>query len=341
MVTVWLISSTSQSWLTIGQVNIMRMNLLSIFLQKNTNTMYIRASGVLAVAVYAFMVRVPQLHAAQLYFDTQEMTVGTSGQFVAALNITAEESVNTLSVAIPIPEAFTILDVSTGNSVVPIFIEKPTYDEQTRMLTFSGIVPGGFQGKGGRVVTIFMRANPEKMAEVKEVTFQVSARGTKVYLNLPEPREDSLILPRQTLPVVQGKENIKIDIPDYETPESFVPELANDPLLGEGHPVVVFTTTDKQSGVAYYEVAESLHKEDFDNLRWERAESPHALRNTRADGYVYVKAVDRKGNYRIETVEPLHSLSMKERTIPGIIIVFICLFLAFCVAHMRNLHNRV
>jgi hypothetical protein len=303
---------------------------------KNSQMAALRMMFVVCTVYTLFAIGVSHIHAAQLYFDTQEMTVGTSGQFVAALNITAEESVNTLSVAIPIPEEFTILDVSTGNSVVPIFIEKPTYDEQTRVLTFSGLIPGGFQGKGGRLVTIFMRANPEKMAAAKEVTLQVSARGTKVYLNLPEPREDSLILKAQTLPVVVGKENIKIDIPDYEIPESFVPEITDDPLLGAGHPVVVFTTTDKQSGVAHYEVAESLHREDFDNLRWEKAESPHALRNVRADGYVYVKAVDQKGNYRIETVEPLHRLSMSQRLIPGILIAFLCLLLALGVVHKRN-----
>ncbi len=295
------------------------------------------AVGAVMVLCALFVSAAPTpAHAAQLYFDTQEMTVGTSGQFVAALNITAEESVNTLTVTVPIPEEFTILDVSTGNSVMPIFLDKPTYDEQTRMLTFSGIIPGGFTGKGGRLVTIFMQANTERMATSDEVTFQVSARGTKVYLNLPEPREDSLILPAQTLPIVAGKENIKIDIPDNEMPESFVPEITDDPLLGPGHPVVVFTTTDKQSGVAYYEVAESLQPKDFNKLQWERAESPHSLRNSRADGYVYIKAVDKKGNYRIAVVEPLHRLSMSQRIVPGILIVFLCLFLAFGVVHKRN-----
>lgn len=276
------------------------------------------------------------VHAAQLYFDTQEMTVGTSGQFVVALNITADEPINTLSVAVPIPEVFTILDVSTGNSVVPIFIDKPTYDEQTRMLTFSGLIPGGFQGKGGRLITIFMKPRGELMATAKEVTFQVSARGTKVYLNVPEPREDSLILPAQVLPIVSGKENTKIDVPDYEMPESFVPEITDDPLLGAGHPVVVFTTTDKQSGIAYYEVAESSYPEKNERLRWKTAESPYSLRSTDARDYVYVKAVDKKGNYRIAVAEPLHRLSMSQRLVPGILIVFLCLLLAFGVAYKRN-----
>ena len=44
-----------------------------------------------------------------------------------------------------------VTDSSDGNSIISYWVERPTYDPLKNTLEFSGIVPGGFYGKGGRL----------------------------------------------------------------------------------------------------------------------------------------------------------------------------------------------
>ena len=45
------------------------------------------------------------------------------------------------------PGSLVISSIETGNSAILMWIEKPSYDRGTNIVRFSGISPGGFQGK--------------------------------------------------------------------------------------------------------------------------------------------------------------------------------------------------
>jgi hypothetical protein len=85
---------------------------------------------------------------------------------------------------------------------------------------------------------------------------------------------------------------------DNDPPESFAPELGRDLNIFEGKWFLVFATQDKGSGIDRYE-AEERKTDKVDDGQWKTAESPYVLQDQTLGSYVFVKAVDKKGNQRV------------------------------------------
>ena len=111
---------------------------------------------------------------------------------------------------------------------------------------------------------------------------------------------------------------------DRELPEPFKPEISRAEGLFDNKYFLVFATTDKGSGIDYYEVAELRGRrvEDYDDLDWKREESPVILSDQSLRSFIYVKAVDRNGNMRIAVVFPSDQLDRNTRVLMyGILIL--------------------
>ena len=67
--------------------------------------------------------------------------------------------------------------------------------------------------------------------------------------------------------------------------------------------MLIFTTQDKGSGIEYYAVQERS-REVIDEKAWQRTVSPYVLADQNLKKYIYVKAVDKKGNERIALIRP-------------------------------------
>lgn len=256
------------------------------------------------IVVFSFSFLVFSLsaaNAARLYFEPQELTIGTTGEFSVAINIDADKRVNAFSLAVSISGPLFPFDINEANSVINFWLDKPNWDETTRLLTFSGITPGGFQGEKGRLLIIKFKAKKEGLA-----VLGFNKEKTKVYLHTADGIEDSLELETLELPIVKGKENIPVAIPDNEPPEWFSPEISQDPNLFDGKYFLVFATQDKGSGIERYEVCEGSE------AKCATAESPYLLQNQKLNQKIFVKAIDKAGNERIATIEPRFPLKWYE-----------------------------
>ena len=96
---------------------------------------------------------------------------------------------------------------------------------------------------------------------------------------------------------------------DATPPEEFKPEIGQDPSIFEGKYFLSFATTDKTSGIDYYEVKEApkeiLRLPTGQGKRdWKRAESPYLLEDQYLKSKISVKAVDKAGNERISEIIP-------------------------------------
>jgi len=83
---------------------------------------------------------------------------------------------------------------------------------------------------------------------------------------------------------------------DNILPESFKVEISQNPAIFEGKYFIVFSTTDKQSGIDYYEIKEG-------KKNWKIAVSPYILENQKLTSDIWVKAVDKAGNQWIEIIK--------------------------------------
>jgi len=282
----------------------------------------------LILLITGYLLLITPASAARLYFEPQELTIGTSREFSVAVNIDAKDRVNAFSAAVAISGPLIPFDINEANSVINFWIEKPNWDKTTRLLTFSGITPGGFQGEKGRLLVIKFKAEKEGAA-----VLSFDKGKTKVYLHTPDAIEDSLVLEKIQLPIVKGKENIGVEIPDNDPPEWFSPEISQDPNIFDGKYFLVFATQDKGSGIDHYEVCEGS------KTKCATAESPYLLQNQKLNQKIFVKAIDKSGNERMATIEPRYPLKWYELWWIWGIIILVIIALVYYVVEKNKKRN--
>jgi hypothetical protein len=265
---------------------------------------FILAHSLLIACAYLFAA--PQARAAGIILSTTDKTVGTSSSFAVDVFLESSVPVNAISGSVIIPDSLGVVDMSDGNSIINLWIERP-HTADNRLL-FSGIIPGGFAGSHGRLLTLRIQAKKVGAAAI-------SIDGsTRAYANTASTSEVRLTSKPLLFSVVIGKENKSPEIIDTVAPEPFNPYLAQFPdSSGKEKWAVIFATQDKGSGIHGYEVAESgalISSDDkarLSPLPWKKAESPYTLSDQGLGSFIYVKADDESGNERIEMLSPKRS----------------------------------
>ncbi len=264
--------------------------------------------------------------AATISFEPQDSSAGTNEPFVIAINLTSEEPVNALEIVLILPPSLTPIDVSDGNSVVPLWLVEPSFDEVTRTLSFSGVIPNGFSGEAARLITLTVIPHTTGTARLSVDASSTIYKGEGIEV----PLQSEVLV----LPIVEGKHTSIVAPPDDNPPEAFEPTIVVDPLLFEGKNVLVFSTTDKGSGIAGYEVRESWFS--WSSTRgWRHAESPYLLRDQSRSSYIFVRALDKKGNVYTVTLEP----QQLPLLLPMALIVVVLLVVLYAVYARR--HSQV
>jgi len=261
--------------------------------------------------------------AAQVNLDSDSQNIGIGEQFEVKLFLNTEnEDINAVEGKIIFPETFLkIKEIRDGNSIINFWIERPK--NQNGAIIFSGITPGGFNNEKGLILSAIFEARKEGVAK-----FEIDE--ARVLRNDGTGSEATLTI--TPFEVVVSKEiPAKIPMPpkvkDRERPESFVPEIAKDKTLFEGRWFVVFATQDKASGIGRYEIKETRSRIFGLFPKWISAESPYALRDQKLKSYIFVKAIDKAGNVRIEKILPRNPLRWYENSENWIIIIVVAFVL--------------
>lgn len=240
-----------------------------------------------------------------LFFDYASTPHTKNEDFwVTVMLDTQSQSINAIEGNIIVDSRFTIKDINDADSNVTFWIERPIQDKHT--VSFSGIIPGGFVSNKGRVFSLLVRPN-----EIGNAT--ISARDIKILQNDGKGSRVESTVVAANIQITEGQARSTTEIVDTELPESFTPLVSTDPALFDGKNFVVFSTQDKLSGIKEYQV-----KEGFWGT-YTLAQSPYELQYQRLDRTIYIKAVDKQGNERIETVGAQH-ISVTEGIVLGILL---------------------
>lgn len=232
--------------------------------------------------------------AAQFFLGGAAQEVGVNQQLRVDLFINTEDKeVNAFGGVVTFPRNLLELkEVRDGNSIVNFWVDKPRIAADSNKLVFSGITPGGYNGKEGLIFSLIFEAKNEGggVIEIEEGrSFLNDGQGIEL-------KTDS-----SGFSFVAIRDSIRGDswtMKDTEPPETFRPEIAKDESVFDGKWFLVFATQDKGSGVDHYEVREGWRGE------FRIAESPYPLQSQNLDKKIFVKAVDKDGNKRIETLYP-------------------------------------
>ena len=213
-----------------------------------------------------------------------EVRLDTQGEYINVANIELKYPQDILEAK----------DFSKGNSILTLWVKEPAFSNG--VILFIGGVPGGYWGAGGLLAKIAFRIHGTDTAKIEFLDSSKvllnDGKGTKARLTTKGAVFD-ILAEKLEVPKDEWKKEIE---GDNILPEPFKVEISQDPAIFEGKYFITFSTTDKQTGIDYYEVKEG--RKD-----WKRAISPYVLENQKLTSDIWVKAIDKAGNYWMETLE--------------------------------------
>ena len=262
--------------------------------------------------------------AAILYFKPDSGKYYQDETFSVQLMIdTEEDCINTVKGEIDFSkDVLEAVNFATGNSILTIWLQTPKIDQNLGKISFIGGIPGGYcgplPGEPGELdllLKIFFKTKRDGMANLR------FSEESQVLLNdsLGTPAKLTIkgavftILPG--IPEIPKKEWQEELEKDNIPPEPFEIEIHQEPAIFEGKYFIIFSTTDKQTGIDYYEIKEGKRN-------WEKAESPYLLEDQDLKSIIKVKAVDKAGNERLAEYIPPKKITWKD-WLPWLILILI------------------
>jgi hypothetical protein len=286
-----------------------------------------------------FLLLVSPVKAAEIYFGAQSPTVVVGQLFEVGVFLnTKEETLNALEGEIVIPtDAVALREVRDGGSVVNLWLEKPKASISGDKVAFSGVLPGGYAGPRGYLFSLILEAKkdgPFSVSSLQEHMYRHDGEGTEIAISR-SPLAMRIEATTTTPPVLLAPF-------DPDAPESFVPSVTQFADAFDGKYVLIFTTQDKGSGIARYEVAERRlwpwESSDASALRWKEAVSPYVLEDQDLKSTIFVRAFDYAGNVRSALVQPMKPVPYLKYV--GLCILFLILLCILLVTRIfKNTHG--
>lgn len=273
-------------------------------------------------------------HAAQaatLFLDPQETSLLRGETMIMSLRLDVDEEtdecVNLVDATITYPDAINAVDTSVGDSILQMWIERPTIDAANNRITLAGGIPNGYCGRipGDPALTnviaeVVFRYTEAPLASGSSTVAVALAPQTTAYLNDGAGTVAPLQLFGADVTLLADATTTASDpwteavTADDIPPRPFSIALERDESMFAGNYYIVFSTTDKETGIAQYEVMEeplseqSLFQFGGVNAPWQEARSPYELQDQTLNSTIRVRATDKAGNEYIATLVPDPSL---------------------------------
>lgn len=253
----------------------------------------------LVFAAGFFFLPVAAKAATTIYFDVENSAISEGDTFLVNLKIsTPDKPINVVDGTILYDNnKLEIKGISIGGSLFALWPKSPVFSNDRGDLSFVGGISGGFQGEKGEVLKIIFLAKNEGEAKIDFLdgfsVFLNDGQGTQVN---PWLRPLSLNISKKQAET-PAKDEWQSLVEKDKTPPGFVEAIiSRDSHLFDNQYFVSFFATDKDSGIAYYEIKEG-------ELDFVRAESPYLLQDQSLKGIVQIKVVDKAGNESAITPE--------------------------------------
>jgi hypothetical protein len=270
-----------------------------------------------------------QVEAATLYIDPGVATLNRGDAITAAVRIMpdqgASECINAVDAVITYTDNIQPVDVSIGKSILNVWLEQPVINKEERTITFAGGIPNGYCGRvdgDPRLTNILAEIvfrSPGMMvggSDDSEVKIEFTPETQALLNDGLGTRAPLITLPATfTLSKDPGSElrdDWRLSVQDDDfPPEEFSIELVRDDITYSGKNYIVFSTTDKQTGISHYEVMEepvlqfSAFKWGGTGVPWIEVNSTqYVLEDQTLNSIIRVKAIDKAGNEYVATYIP-------------------------------------
>ena len=275
--------------------------------------------------------------AAELSFTTLQPRLETNQVFEAQLRLsTPDQEVNAVQATVVYPkDVLSLTNVRDANSIITAWIEKPSASLSVPgAYVFSGIIPNGYRGTGGALLTLDFKAKKSGGAAISASDIQVllnDGKGT-------EARVSSMPLTISISALQSASSTVSAIADDHTPPQSFTLERTQDPNFLEGKWFISFVTQDKESGIDHYEVREGATGSVTST--WSVTTSPYVLQDQSLQSQIEVKAVDKNGNEQLSLLPGMTS-STSQRSTSGVgvlswVAITVCALLAGLILWLKK-----
>lgn len=266
-------------------------------------------SKFIIILIISFVLFPAITFAAKLYLEPADGEYRQGDTFIVSIKIDPEgECVNAIEANIDFPQdILDFKDFSKGDSIISFWIKN---EAASGLVSFAGGIPAGYCGR--------LSGDPDESNLLGKIIFQVKEIGgnptsaqiqirfldtSQVLLNDGMGTPARLTTKGSAIDIkpfsaAQGRNEWQDELAkDTIPPEPFGIEISSDPSIFNGKYFITFQTTDKQTGIDYYEVKEG-------DKGWKKTGSPYRLEDQRLGSIIKVGAVDKAGNERIIEYRP-------------------------------------
>ncbi len=187
---------------------------------------------------------------------------------------------------------FIVKDISVAGSALTLWPRKPSLSNDGAVVSFIGGTPMGLNDAHAHLFTLFVQVGAPGTMTVSHSSvagYMNDGLGTKVVYK--EHTNQIPVLVALDAPI---DAQATVVSSDNQLPEPFSIEILQDPNENAGMKYAYFETTDKRSGIAYYEVIEGTREPV-------RSGTSYVLQNQSKNEPLIVLAYDKAGNIRIAT----------------------------------------
>jgi hypothetical protein len=255
-------------------------------------------------------------------------------------------SVNAVGGTISIPkEYFDIGTISTGDSIVPFWLERPAVSDKVDWsglshLHFEGAIPGGFSGirspyyEGAKPGTIFsFTVRPKKLGKTLVLLDEADLFANDGNASRTHMEATSFPLTIERLaPETPVREEKRV------RSDSLAAFSTKNDLVANGAWTLVFGEDETRRSVDHYEVAESdeYYPDSVGAREWHRASSPYVLLHQKRDVFAHVKAVYSDDTYATLTLPPVENIATNSYASSILILIALSLVLLYALYAYRK-----
>ncbi len=194
--------------------------------------------------------------AASITTTSQSMQVHAGDVFIADVVMNTEGSlINTIdgSIKISTQGQFQVRDISVAGSDIVLWPRKPSLSTDGSTVSFVGGIPGGINDTSVRLFKIILFVEKEGTVQFLPNVTGYLNDGKGTVKQVTATASSVTLLASRTTPINEWANTFKKDVVQ---PEPFKIVMYQDDQLYDGKKFITFGTTDRDSGVNYYEVRE-------------------------------------------------------------------------------------
>lgn len=284
--------------------------------------------------VFTFFL-INKAYSADLILNTSKETLGTGEQFYIDLMLDPEDqSINTIMGDISYSgDNLTFMRAEEGKSMVNLWIEKPKYNKEKKIINFAGIMTNGFDG----VIDPF---NPgDKLPGlIIRLVFETKRTGTVNFftsnfsLNLNDGLGTEIIAKpvNKSIEIMDYENIIKYTNKDSDPSPKLEAYITRDPNIFKNKYILIFKASDKNSGIKSIKIKEGWRD-------WKEIESPYVLMDQSRHADINLQALNYEGAGIIINID---GLPFNWRLIERVIIISFVIIIIFLIARKYKIKNK-